>query len=157
MKASHQGRSLTQFELRWARAALEAMYPSGACAALALGIGALDIEGFLADARSRAPAEAAFGLRVAIWIVALAPLFILRRARTIATIPQGDREVVLRALLRSPIYFVRQLVVFLKAMGGLLYGGAAPVRAMILGGARPIVSGSRIVAVRRLHRVEHVA
>ena len=157
MKGQSQRRSLTRFEQRWARAALEAMYPSGACAALAVGIGALDIEGFLGHARSRAPAEAAFGLRLAIWIVALAPLFVLGRARTIAAIPQADREEVLRALLRSPIYFVRQLVVFLKAMGGLLYGGAAPIRAMILGGTRPIVSGSRIVAVRRLRRVEHVA
>jgi hypothetical protein len=119
---------LTRTELSWARATLETFFPSNACAALPEGIAALDIEGHLQGLRRRAPGEAAFGIRVAIWIVGLAPVFVLGRLCSIASLSGADRERVVRGVLASPVYLVRQLVVFLKQLGALLYAGADPIR-----------------------------
>jgi hypothetical protein len=143
------GRSLSRVELRWARAAFECIFPSNACRELPIGIALLDIEGFLADVRTRAPAEAALGLRIAIWIVGLAPIFVLGRLATIASLAVDDRERVLRALLANRIYAIRQLVVLLKAIGALLYAGAEPVRAFLLPPA-PGHSDAALVPLKRL-------
>ena len=127
-----RGGTFTRTELRWARAAFETIFPENATARLPMGIARLDVEGFLSDVRARSPLDAALGLRIAIWIVALAPIVVLRRFATIASLSRPERERVMRALLASPVYGVRQLVLLLKAIGALLYAGAAPVRTSIL-------------------------
>jgi hypothetical protein len=134
-------RSLTRVEYRWARAALGAIYPSDSTESLSLGICDLDIEGFLADLLGRIPLMAALGLRAAIWIVALGPIFLLRRFVTVVRLDRLERQALVGALSSSSIYAVRQLVMALKATGGLLFGAAASVRIAARGGSKAQAEG----------------
>jgi hypothetical protein len=150
-------RSLARFERNWARAALGAIYPKGASPALPIGIGDLDIEAFLADLLRRIPLTAALGLRVAIWIVALAPVFLMRRLATVARLGPLEQQALVALLLSSSSYAVRQLVMALKATGGLLYGAAESVRAVTRGESTdPLssadASGERLLPAHALAR-----
>ena len=62
-------------------------------------------------------------------MVALAPLFTIRRFGTIASISADDRRRVLEVLITSPIYVVRQLAMSFKAVATLLYAKSDAVRA----------------------------
>jgi hypothetical protein len=134
-------RRLTRFELACAKDAFVTIFPGPD------GVASMDIEGYVQDTLARIPLEPVLGIRAAIWIVALAPLFILRRFRTLHGIAPSDRELVLVALATSPYYAVRQLVLALKALAALLYAGSPIVRARILapGIAVPFVSQARLV------------
>jgi hypothetical protein len=119
---------LTQFENRWAEAALGAIFPGSRDEGLA-DILAMDVPGFLSRVMRTVPFQAALGLRVAIWLVALAPLFVLGRFATIARLALPERESVVARLVASQRYAVRSLVMILKTMGALLYAGDDGVRA----------------------------
>jgi hypothetical protein len=145
-------RSLARFERNWARAALGAIYPKGASPALPIGIGDLDIEAFLADLLRRIPLTAALGL-----LVALAPVFLMRRLATVARLGPLEQQALVALLLSSSSYAVRQLVMALKATGGLLYGAAESVRAVTRGESTdPLssadASGERLLPAHALAR-----
>jgi hypothetical protein len=125
-------RALFRFERVWARAALDAIYPSAASKDLPVGISAFDVDSFFDDLFLRLPLVTALGLRAAIWMVALAPLFVLHRLSTIARLGSGDRNLLILRLLGSQRYAVRQLVMALKATGGIFYGGAPQIRERVL-------------------------
>jgi hypothetical protein len=125
-------RALTAFEIRWATAALSAFFPDAPRGALPIGVASLDVGAYLRDIFARVPFEPVMGLRLAIWIAGLAPIFVLHRARTIASLDARDRERVVGALVTSPVYAVRQLLVALKAIGALLYCGQPEVRDAML-------------------------
>jgi hypothetical protein len=129
-------RSLTRTERDWAFAALGAIYPSRASATLPVGICDLALADYLRDLFASIPLMAALGLRAAIWVVALAPPFVMRRMVTVVGLADDERRALLERLLGSPSYAVRQLVMALKAVGGLFFGGAASVKEAIFGGAR---------------------
>jgi hypothetical protein len=137
--------SLTRMEQRWARIALETIFPGSPEAGLQ-GIASMDIEGYLADVLRTVPFKSALGLRVALWFIALAPLFLLRRFVTIVGLAQGDRELVVSRLIASPSYPVRSLVTALKAVGAMLYAGSPQIRARMQTPRRP-----KLVPLR-LHR-----
>jgi hypothetical protein len=99
------------------------------------------LDGVLADV----PLEQFLGIRIALWIVALAPLFTIRKLGTIASIDAADRARVLTVLLASPIYAVRQLTISIKAIASLLYSQSASVYAAMV---TPRTPGG-IVALRR--------
>lgn len=139
---------LTNLELRWARVAFIAIYPGFDGLA---GIASMDTDAFLVELCRVVPFKSAMGLRLGIWLVALAPLFVLRRFATIASLGAGDRERLIASLLMSPSYVVRQLVLILKTMGAMLYAGSAPVRAR-LNRAAPSKSGAQPLAKIRLKR-----
>jgi len=122
---------LTRLELTWAEASMGAIFPGSSADGLA-GIQAMDVRGFLAQVMTVVPFQAALGLRLAVWLVALAPLFVLGRLRTIAGLLPADREKVVGALVASRAYAVRSLVLILKTMGALLYAGDDAVRARML-------------------------
>ena len=124
-------RTLFGFERRWAEAALDAIYPTSACETLPFGIAGLGIAAFLDDLLGRLPWISSVGLRASIWIVALAPLTVLHRVSTIVGLGKNERGLLIQLLLKSRFYAVRQLVLALKATGGLLYASAPPVRARI--------------------------
>ena len=107
------------FELAWAAAAFDAVIPERT--ALPHGIARMGPARFLADTIAVSPLEQSIGLRLTLWIVALAPLWILRRPRTISAIGPEERQRVLERLVASPVYAIRQLVVAFKAIGSLLY------------------------------------
>jgi hypothetical protein len=138
-------RALFRFERVWARAALETIYPTAASRELPLGISVFDVDSFFDDLLVRLPLLTALGLRAAIWLVALAPLFVLHRLSTIARLGATDRRVLILRLLGSQRYAVRQLVYALKATGGLLYGSSATVRGRVLHPpALPARSGGKV-------------
>jgi hypothetical protein len=125
---------LTGFENAWAGAALGAMFPGSGDAGLH-GIGAMDVAGFLRAMMRRLPLRAALGLRAAVWIAALAPLFELGRVTTITRLKASDRERLVVRLVKSRLYVVRSLIMVLKTFGALLYAGDASVRARLTAGS----------------------
>jgi hypothetical protein len=122
---------LAPFERRWAAATMTAIYPGSGDEGLA-GLAAMDVDGFLRTLGDRLPLRAALGFRLAIWMVALAPLFVLRRLATIAGLALVERERLVDALLASRAYVVRSLALVLKAMGALLYATDTGVRHRLL-------------------------
>jgi hypothetical protein len=119
---------LTRLENRWAEAAMSAIFPGSAENGLA-DIRAMDVARFLRQLMRSVPFQAAFGVRAAVWLVALAPLFVLGRFATIVGLTTADRERVVSKLVVSRSYVVRSLVLILKTMGALLYAGDGTVRA----------------------------
>jgi hypothetical protein len=132
--------SLFAFERTWSDAAFDAMYPDPPSQAdgdkkrpfIERGIKSLEPTPAFASMLGDLPFEQSMGLRVALWIVALAPFFTIRRLGTIASLAPADRVRVLDKLLASPIYAVRQLVAGFKAVGSLLYARTGSVRAQML-------------------------
>jgi hypothetical protein len=128
------------FERRWAHAAFGAIFPGPETGALPLGICDMDLDGFIDETISGVPLEAAVGLRVAFWVVGLAPFFVLRRFATIASLGAEDRLRVVAAVNASPVYFVRAFVYMLKALGALFYCGDRRVRTRIVAVTPPVVT-----------------
>jgi hypothetical protein len=127
---------LTRFENRWAEAAIGTIFPGSREDGFA-DIRAMDVPGFLYKVMRTVPFQAAFGLRLAIWIVALAPLLVLGRFATIAGLALPEREAVVARLVASKAYAIRSLVMILKTMGALLYAGDDGVRARMQKPALP--------------------
>jgi hypothetical protein len=119
---------LTRWEGRWAEAAIGAIFPGSGEEGFA-DIRGMDVPGFLRQVMCTVPLKAALGLRIAIWLVALAPLVLLHRLRTIAGLALEEREAVVSRLVASESYVIRSLVMILKTMGALLYAGNDSVRA----------------------------
>ena len=138
---------LTRFEHRWAQAALVAMFPGSRDEGFA-DIAAMDVHGYLVEVMRSLPFKARLGLRAAVWMVALAPLFVLRRLATIDRLATADGERVVAKLCASPSYGVRSLVMLLKTFGALLYAGDDGIRARLRPPARPTAVPLRI---RRAH------
>jgi hypothetical protein len=122
---------LTGIENRWAEAAMGAIFPGSHEEGLS-DIRAMDVRGFLGRVVASVPSKVALGLRLAVWIVALAPLFVLGRLATITSLAQADRERVVATLVMSRNYALRSLVMILKTMGALLYAGDDGVRARMM-------------------------
>ncbi len=143
-------RSLSKTERDWAFAALGAIYPSHASASLSVGVCDLELGEYLRDLFVNIPLSAVLGLRAAIWIVALAPPFVLRRMVTVMGLDPKERQSLVERLLSSSSYGIRQLVVALKAIGGLFFGGAASVKQAIFGDGNvpELISPARLTARR---------
>jgi hypothetical protein len=92
-------------------------------------ISAMDVAGFLHRVIHAVPFRAALALRLAIWLVALAPLLVLGRPSTISRLALPDREALISRLVASKAYAIRSLVMILKTMAALLYAADAGVRA----------------------------
>lgn len=149
---------LFSFELAWADAAFAAMFPPPPRSALVHGIGEMKPAAFFDDAIATVPLEPSLGLRIALWIVALAPLFTIRRFATIASLDDDARETVLQRLLTSPIYAVRQLVAGFKAFGSLLYAQSPAIRKQMTTPLDAPLAATSLVRVRTTpstQQVEH--
>ena len=121
---------LARFEDRWAQASLAVMFPGSSDQGFA-DIRAMDVHGYLVEVMRAFPFRVALGLRVAVWLVALAPLFVCRKLATIASLAASERERVVETLLASRAYSVRSLVMLLKTFGALLYAGDEQIRARL--------------------------
>jgi hypothetical protein len=144
---------LCAFEVAWTDAAFDAIYPErGATSAprshLPHGIASMHPARFFDGVLADIPFEQSLGLRLTLWMIALAPLFTIRRLGTIASIAPEDRTRVLERLVTSPIYVVRQLAMSFKAIATLLYVQSAPVRAAMTVPVRPVMQG--LVSATRL-------
>lgn len=137
---------LFAFERSWAAAVLDSVFPEST--SLPHGIARMDPGRFVADAIASSPLEQSLGLRLTIWMVALAPLWLLRRPATITTLAPHERQRVFERLLTSPVYAIRQLALALKALGSMLYARSAAVRAAITT-PHTELAPSGLVALRR--------
>lgn len=137
---------LARFEHRWAEAAMGAIFPGSSETGLG-DIRGMDVPRFLREVMRCVPFQTALGLRLAIWLVALAPLFVLGRLATIAGLALADREKVVGVLVTSRSYGVRSLVLILKTIGALLYAGDDAVRAR-MAVPRPRSPKSGLVSLR---------
>jgi hypothetical protein len=133
-------RRLTGTELVWARDAFDTIFPGHGGAR---GVGTMNIEAYLEQTFMAIPLEPAIGLRIAIWIVALAPLFVLGRVATIHGLSKPERARAVAKLVMSRIYAVRQLVVALKAVAAFLYAGDREVRTALLAPKQAPIALSR--------------
>lgn len=116
------------FERRWARLLLSAFAPSDG-PGLAPLQGEVDYLGTLARMRREATPLAALGLRIAIWIAALAPLWLWGKLTTISKLAVERRIDLLRELLAHRAFVVRELATLLKLSAAMALLGTPSVRA----------------------------
>ncbi len=137
---------LSPREVRWAGLAVTAIFPDADGIELAV-----PLERLMAGA----PPRAVLGVRAAIWLAYFAPLFVLRRARTLEGIEASARPRVIGALLASPLYAVRQLALLLKMLGAFVVACVPSVRAELVSrrvAPPPLESGPRLVGEAALVR-----
>lgn len=143
---------LTRFEIAWAEAEMQAIFPGSSDEGLT-DICAMDVRGFITQTMRYMPLQAALGFRVAVWIVALAPLLLLGRLATITGLALPDREKVIARLVANKSYAIRSLVLILKTLGALLYAGDDGVRARMMTSTTPASAPRPLVPLRtkRVH------
>jgi hypothetical protein len=153
VKRPHFLPRLASFELAWTDAAFDAIYPEPPRSLLPHGVASMHPARFFDEVLATIPLEQSLGLRATLWMVALAPLFTIRRFGTIASLEADDRVRVLTRLVTSSNYFVRQLAMSFKAMATLLYAKSAAVRAAMtvpsataLDAAAPVLREERELA-----------
>ena len=129
MKRPHFSPALASFELAWTDAAFDTIYPEPPLSVLPHGVLSMHPARFFQSVLASVPLEQSVGLRVTLWMIALAPLFTIRKLGTIASIGPEDRVRVFERLLTSRNYFVRQLTMSFKAIATLLYARSERVRA----------------------------
>lgn len=110
--------SLTKFEKRWARAALTGIFAEREHG-VRVPFDRLDIEGTLDETIAFIPWRSGMGLRIAIWMIALSPLWLALRFATIASVALQEREKLLARLIYHRFYLVRQLALLFKAFGAI--------------------------------------
>lgn len=112
---------ISEIEKRWLTAALAALIPANANARFPLGAldtGAVKLsEEMLADS----PFLAAMGIRAAIWVAYLFPLFVLGQLKTLAGLSPDDQDRYLNRLYDHPLYLIRQTILLLKSVACLSY------------------------------------
>ena len=153
---------LCSFELAWTDAAFDAIYPergtrsSAPQSHLPHGIASMHPTRFFDGVLASIPFEQSLGLRFTLWMIALAPLFTIRRLGTIASITPGDRTRVLERLVTSRTYVVRQLAMSFKALATLLYVQSDAVRAAMSTPLRSEATGGLIRATQLVAHGAHL-
>ncbi len=119
---------MLKFERRWLVRVFEELLPSGADERLAIGAADVPMGRFVDDLLAHSSVEFALGLRLCMWLVMLAPLFVLRRFRTFFGLSPSDKAMVLERLRGSSVYIVREAPMLLKTIGCLGFCGLPPVQ-----------------------------
>ena len=140
--------SLTKLERNWARVVFGTMFPSNVDPRIP-GADALDAGEKFDDVCRTVPGRVALGLRVALWLLVLAPLAFFK-FRTLGGLDPASRESIVLALLSSRVYFVRQLALLLKAFGALMFVSAPGVREKIVGRESLLKLGRKEVEARHV-------
>jgi hypothetical protein len=153
VKRPHFSPALASFELAWTDAAFDTIYPEPPNSALPHGVASMHPARFFQDVLATVPLEQSLGLRVTLWMIALAPLFTIKKLGTIASIDPSDRVRVLERLLTSRSYFVRQLTMSFKAIATLLYAQSERVRSAMTTPIRPLLSATSITSRAKASQV----
>lgn len=119
---------LFAFERRWAQALLEAFAPPGG-AGLAPEVGEVDYVGGFERMHDSFTARAALGLRAALWIGALAPLWMWGRPSRVTAMPLERRTRLMREICEHRFFLVRELAFLLKTAASFALLGTPSVRA----------------------------
>jgi hypothetical protein len=118
---------LFAFELRWARDVLSAFAPvhgRGLCASAH----EVDYGAVLVRMLGEVTPLAAVGLRLSIWLAALAPLWLWGKFTTISDLAAERRANLLGALLTHRAFAVRELALLLKLCAAIALLGSPAVR-----------------------------
>ncbi len=81
----------------------------------------VDFEAFYRELFAAAPPVVAFGLRGAIWLFALLPLFLLARLRLFSGLLPEERDLLLTRASEHRFYFLRQAAMALKTFACMAY------------------------------------
>lgn len=101
------------FERTWAVSILEGFAPTDG-PGLAPVAGEADYLGSIQKMMRASTAKAAFGLRIGLWIAALAPVWLMGKLSTIRDLSPSGRADLLRRLLAHRSFIVRELTLLLK-------------------------------------------
>ena len=113
---------------RWVVRLFETVLPRPEEGPLALGAADLPLGAFVDDLVTHAPLSAVLGLRLALWLVMLAPPFALGRWRTFLGLDPAERLALLERLRRSDRYLVRESALMWKLLGCLGFCGLPEVQ-----------------------------
>jgi hypothetical protein len=120
---------LLAFEERWAAAVLEGFAPPAAESAdLAPMPGEVDYLGAARVLMKHTNVKAALGMRFAVWMVALSPVWSSRRRETLADLDPPARAKILERLLSHDSFAVRELTLFLKVVSCMAIFGVPALR-----------------------------
>lgn len=119
---------MLSFERRWARHLLGAFAPVGG-SGLAPREGEVDYVTALGRMMRGATPLAALGIRLALWLAALAPFWLWGRLTTITKLANERRTELLGQLLRHRLFAVRELALLLKLCAAMALLGTPSVRA----------------------------
>ncbi|MET0344438.1 MAG: hypothetical protein ABW252_25720 [Polyangiales bacterium] len=140
------------FEARWVRIILASFAPV-AGPALSPCEGEVDYEATFAGMRASAGPLARLGMRLALWLVALAPMWYARRRGTMSNQPLAVRQALLAALLDHRAYAVRESALMLKLAASVALFASDAVRARSdYDGVVPANDAAPEVPVTRLRR-----
>lgn len=100
-------------EQRWAVAVLEGFAPVGG-PGLAPQEGEVDYLTTMRKMMHASTGLAAFGLRLGLWLATFAPVFVLGKLKTMASLSRERRAELLEKLLSHRLYLIRELTLLLK-------------------------------------------
>lgn len=115
-------KTLSRGEVRTARAVFETIFPSKQSERMPTGISGGAIEEYLEDLTESWETIPVLVLRAGLFLVAFSSVFLAPSLKPFHFLPEPVRLKILTKLYAHNNYFVRQLIVMLKAVGGLLYG-----------------------------------
>lgn len=124
------------FEQRWRDELCAAVIPRVDPAGLP-GFGELDTDEFWSRFSSAAPADVRGVLRLAVWVLTLAPPLLVHQPRTFRHLSSDLRGKHLDAALRHRFWAIRELAGLVKLVACLAYFGDPAVRVRVSGSGRP--------------------
>jgi hypothetical protein len=127
---------MTRVERRWLVRVFEVLLPRGADPRIPVGAADVPMGRFVDDLLAASGLEFVAGLRLCLWMVMLAPLVVLKRARTFLGLGPADQAAVLERLRTSDLYVVREAPMLLKTIACLGFCGLPPVQGAL--GLHPI-------------------
>ena len=119
---------LLPFERRWLVAIVDAILPPADREGGPPPPADLPMDRFADAFFRRTPAEAALGLRAAVWAISLAPVAWRLKLRTFEHLSRDEREELLLAFHGSRHYLVRELPTLLKMVGCMGWAGFPEVQ-----------------------------
>jgi hypothetical protein len=119
---------MTRLEEGWALAALEGFSPPGEAPAAPRAGDEVDYLGTLRAMASASTALGRLGLRLAVWLLATAPLWTLGRLTLLPSLPVAERGALLDRLLQHRRYAVRELCLLLKVVASMALLAPRPVQ-----------------------------
>lgn len=118
---------MTALERRWTGAILEGF--AGGEEGLVAHPGEVDWVGTFEVMRRSGTKLARYGLRLGVWVFALAPLWALGRLRTMAGLSPAERAELIRRVLAHRLHLVRELALLFKIGAATALLGTPSVRA----------------------------
>jgi hypothetical protein len=123
--------TLSDFERRWLLVVFETVLPTREASRLPASVASAPMDRFVDDLVRRAPAHFVLGLRACLWILMLAPPFVLGRLCTFVSLPFAERLALLDKLGTSESYVIREMPLLFKTVACLGVCGLPEVQKSI--------------------------